>query len=98
MRLKARGELLVDDKPIFNTNVIDLVNDIVRQRNRSAHHGWKVIAKGLTDINVPQELVGNKKRWEWIARRHPAQDIKETITDSPICPVTPAKYIAWEIY
>ncbi|KAL4229208.1 hypothetical protein ACF0H5_012247 [Mactra antiquata] len=46
--------------------MIDLVNDVLRQRKSSNPHGWEQFSRGLRDVNVPQEVVGNKRRWSWI--------------------------------
>ena len=39
------------------TNIIDLVNDVMQNRKYSSPFGWKVFADQLKKINVPQDLI-----------------------------------------
>ena len=55
------GRLLVNGKEIENTNIVDLVNDALRQRKKFAPPGWEIFARELRRMNAPQELVGNAK-------------------------------------
>lgn len=66
MSWDSRGQLTIGEKPIENSNITDLLNDVLRQRKRPNPLGWEVFAKGLGDANVPRELVGNKERWRFI--------------------------------
>jgi len=59
MRWDHQGVLKYQGKPVAGSNVIDLVNDVIRQRKRSKPKGWEQFAKGLRDIN--QEVVGNRQ-------------------------------------
>lgn len=52
-----------------NTHIGNLINDAVRSRKQFNPYGWETFAKGLDDRNVPQDLIGNKRRWDWIQRR-----------------------------
>lgn len=63
------GELVIDSKQIDGTNVIDLVNDILRNRKHSSPYGWEIFANKLAKLNTPQELVVNKARWNYISKR-----------------------------
>lgn len=67
-----QGVLEYDGKPIQGSNIIDLVNDVLRNRKGSNPKGWEHFSRGLRDVNIPQEVVGNKKRWSWI--QHPESD------------------------
>ena len=58
-------------KPVAGSNIIDLVNDVLRQRKDTEPRGWEHFAEVLRDMNVPQDFVGSKKRWEWMYRTPP---------------------------
>ena len=69
MKWDAKGQLLIHDKPMPGTNMIDLINDALRHRKHFEPTGWTAFAKGLGDVNVPQDIVGNVKRWNWIQKQ-----------------------------
>ena len=66
LRWDEHGVLEYEGKPIPGSNIIDLVNDVLRQRKGSNPRGWEQFSRGLKEVNVPQEVVGNKHRWNWI--------------------------------
>ena len=76
----ARGELIHEDVPIVGSNVVDLVNDLLRRR-KTDPTGWQPFAQQLRAINLPVELVGNVARRAYI--RH------ATATPSRLAPATP---------
>ena len=51
-----------------NTNVINLVNDVLRNRKTFVPNGWKIFCKALGKLNVPQDLIGNKLRWNYMQK------------------------------
>ena len=55
-------------KSIPGSNIIDLVNDVIRHRKGSEPTGWQAFAEGLRDINIPQDVIGNRERWDWMHR------------------------------
>ena len=68
----ARGELIHEGVPVVGSNVVDLVNDLLRKR-KTDPTGWQPFAQ-LRAINLPMELVGN------VARR---VYIRQTTTATP---------------
>ena len=69
----ARGELIHEGVPVAGSNVVDLVNDMLRKR-RTDPTGWQPFARQLSAMNLPMELVGN------VARR---AYIRQTTTTTP---------------
>lgn len=67
------GTVKMYGKPVSGSNIIDLVNDVLRQRKDTEPTGWQPFAETLKELNVPQDYVGNKKRWEWMHRK-PSED------------------------
>ena len=54
----ARGELIHEGVPVAGSNVVDLVNDLLRKR-KTDPTGWQPFARQLRAMNLPMELVGN---------------------------------------
>ena len=54
----ARGELIHEGVSVVGSNVVDLVNDLLRKR-KTDPIGWQPFARQLRTINLPMELVGN---------------------------------------
>ena len=61
----ARGELIHEGVPVVGSNVVDLVNDLLRKR-KTAPTGWQPFARQLRAINLPMALVGNVSRSAYI--------------------------------
>ena len=79
------GTLMIHGKPVEGTHIIDLVNDIIRQRKHFDPQGWQLFSKGLKEVNIPQDVVGHRKRWNWMHRTN----IEDTDSDEeqPSSPV-----------
>ena len=61
----ARGELIHEGVPVVGSNVVDLVNDLLR-KSKTAPTGWQPFARQLRAINLPMTLVGNVSRRAYI--------------------------------
>ena len=61
----ARGELIHEGVPVAGSNVVDLVNDLMRKR-KTDPTGWQPFARQLRAMNLPMELVGNVARRAYI--------------------------------
>ena len=62
------GKVKMYGQPIPGSNIIDLVNDVLRQRKGIEPTGWQPFAKRLKAMNVPQDFVGKKTRRGWMHR------------------------------
>lgn len=61
------GELIdIDGHSIPNTHIVDLINDLVRERKKVRPNGREALARQLSKTNMPRELVGNEERWRTI--------------------------------
>ena len=69
------GTVKLYGKSIPGSNIIDLVNDVIRHRKGSEPTGWQAFAEGLRDMNIPQDVIGNRERWDWM---HRAPETPET--------------------
>ena len=59
----AQGNLTYKGEAVRNTNVVDLVNDVLRKRKDFLPGGWQMFAQGMQETNVPLDLVGNVERY-----------------------------------
>lgn len=88
----ALGRVRIENKKIQGSNIADLINDALRSRKSViAPSGFKEFYRLLAKLNVPQELIGNKERWNLI--RESAAEV--TSPDSPyfdtLWPAAPVK-------
>lgn len=64
-----RGEIAINGAIQRRTNLVDLLNDVLRKRRYHAQpEGWQHLAAALKRLNVPKELVGHPDRWAYIQR------------------------------
>ena len=61
----ARGELIREGVPVAGSNVVDLVNDLMRKR-KTDPTGWQPFAQQLRAMNLPKEMVGNVAKRAYI--------------------------------
>ena len=69
------GTVKLYGKSIPGSNIIDLVNDVIRHCKGSEATGWQAFAEGLRDMNIPQDVIGNREMWNWM---HRAPETPET--------------------
>ena len=88
LKWNQRGEIVWKDQLITNSNLVDLIHDVLRKRRRHPDpSGWRVFSEALAAVNVPRELVGNPDRWKFIRTEIPATlDKSLQSTDSSSTP------------
>ena len=89
-----RGELLHDGTPVPGSNMVDLVNDVLRKRRKSDPVGWQALAQQLKRINLPMELVCNVERRRYI-RQAATTPVAVTPRNRPLPCWTP--YSRWQV-
>ncbi|KAF4514006.1 UNVERIFIED_CONTAM: hypothetical protein B566_EDAN018582 [Ephemera danica] len=62
----TNGRVYIKDQIIRGSNIVDLLNDVVRSRQGEPPTGWEQFANVLAAINVPREYIGNDNRWNYI--------------------------------
>ena len=62
IKWNENGVVSYKDNVLQNSNIIDLVNDVIRPRKSSQPDNWQEFAHALHDINIPKDLIGNPKR------------------------------------
>ena len=76
-----QGVVTYKGTQIPGSNIIDLINDTLRQRKGVEPKGWETFSKALNETNVPQEVVGNVVRWKWMHKHdHTNSDSDNEIT------------------
>ena len=69
------GTVKLYGKSIPGSNIIDLANDVIRHCKGSEPTGWQAFAECLSDMTIPQDVIGNRERWDWM---HRAPETPET--------------------
>lgn len=63
IHVEENGEITVNGTRIQNSNIIDIVHDLVRDRKTNLPPvGVEALAKVLKQANIPLEYIGNKNR------------------------------------
>ena len=65
MNWNEQGEFIHNGE-VKGSNIVHLVKDVVRHRKAFHPHGWQEFAWGLRQGNVSQDLIGNRKHWDWM--------------------------------
>ena len=65
-------------RSVPSTNIVDLVNDSLRQRKNFNPDGWELFSKFLGHLNVPEGIVRNENRLG-IVREYKTKGIPENL-------------------
>lgn len=57
-----KGVVFINKREISKSNIIDLLNDILRPLKSSSPNGWVEFARCLEELKVPLSYIGNPKR------------------------------------
>ena len=87
-----KGELKYKGETVRGSNVVDLVNDVLRKRKYFNPQGWETFGEALREANVPQDLIGHEDRWKYITQTNKTpRSRKRQQSPSPIRPYSPKK-------
>ena len=90
-----KAQLVYEGKPIPGSNVIDLVNDALRHRKNFNPQGWRLFAKVLSDVNIPEGIVRNENRLKTIrdykigALHQPELEEASSVATPPLLGIRP---------
>ena len=70
------GQLVLDGSTIPNSNIVDLLNDVMRKRKGFNPEHSNTFAKALAKIKVPEDYVRNPDRTDSIRWYHRLQDFQ----------------------
>ena len=68
-----KGVLNIHDKPIRNSNFVDILHDLIRKKKTRPPVGARELASVLKNYNVPLELIGNPHRIGWFDTQYTEQ-------------------------
>jgi hypothetical protein len=68
LKWNAQGQVFFKGDPIPESNIVDLVNDLMSQRKDYSPPGWQTFLRGLTALNVPHTYIGNKSRRQMLGQ------------------------------
>ena len=85
------GQLVLEGSIVPNSNIVDLVNDVMRKRKGFNSEHSNTFAKALAKINVPEDYLKNPDRIDSIRWHRRLQDsqapgpsfVTETPTEGP---------------
>ena len=71
-----RGELVYKQATVPNSNIIELVNDVLRQKSSDRAVGWREFASGLgsASVKISRDLITNNDSWKIIEGRSSSTD------------------------
>ena len=90
----ARGELIHEGVPVVGSNVVDLVNDLLRKR-KTAPTGWQPFARQLRAINQPMTLVGNVSRRAYIRPEPTVTPSRRSLTTPRAASGSARRSLSW---
>lgn len=61
-----KGTVFINNKEVQKSNIVDLLNDVVRPLKNSSPHGWVEFTTALKDLHIPISYIGNPKRATYI--------------------------------
>lgn len=71
--VNPQGEIIINNQRLPNTHIVDLVNDVIRDRpSHEAPQGQQEFLQFLKNLNIPKEYIGNKNRKKQIQVGKPA--------------------------
>ena len=73
----ANGAITIDGTRVPGANIVNLVNDAMRDRKRSAPTGHLQFAVALRQSTVPREFIGNNRVWNEVATISSTSDHSE---------------------
>ena len=77
-----QGQMVFKERPVPSTNIVDLVNDSLRQRKNFNPDGWELFSKVLGHLNVPEGIVRNENRLG-IVREYKTKGIPGNLPTTP---------------
>ena len=97
----TKGELVYKGDVIPNTHIHDLVQDVLRKRKTHVPVGWQTFARALRESNIPQDLVGNLDRWQWMNQEEQTPmgvTVSATEVHTPKIKSRSSKQLRWAPY
>ena len=78
-----QGQMVFKGTTIPGTNIVDLVNDSLRQRKNFNPERWELFSKALGHLNVPEGIVRNENRLDLFESIKPRGFLKGYLNPPP---------------
>ena len=75
-----RGKITIDGSTVKGENIVDLINDVVRNRKQPLSNGSGQFAQALRKANIPREFIVNDKIWQLVSSPQSDSDDEEEET------------------
>ena len=75
-----RGKITIDGSTVKGGNLVDLINDVVRNRKQPLSNGSGQFAQVLRKANIPREFIVNDKIWQLVSSPQSDSDDEEEET------------------
>ena len=76
------GSVTIDGVVVPGANMVDLINDALRDRKRSIPVGHLQFATVLRNTAIPREFIGSKRLWRAVTNIPPTQPLSASATIS----------------
>lgn len=96
-----KGTVFINNKEVYKSNIVDLLNDVIRPLKNSSPVGWVDFASALKDLQVPLSYIGNPRRSTFLnvmsqsphfgKRLETSESITNPIYSSPVSRQIPNK-------
>lgn len=110
MTWNKNDELIYRGNLVKGSNIVDLVNDTLREKRGFNPLGWQYFARGLAKSNAPESIIGNESRRDVIRQIKQSDESEKRLLPSLIgiettpkkrktvlpTPKKPKKRIRWE--
>ena len=77
-----RGKITIDGSAVKGGNIVNLINDAVRNRKQSLSKGSGQFAQVLRKANIPREFIVNDKIWQLVSSPQSDSDYEEETQQS----------------
>ena len=77
-----QGQMVFKGRSVPSTNIVDLVNDSLRQRKNFNPDGRELFSKVLGHLNVPEGIVRNENRNGFV-REYKTKGIPDNLPTTP---------------
>ena len=83
-KVNEQGQLLYNGQPVEGTNIVDLLDDVLRRRKTNAPTGWDEFSNTLQELNIPKSWIGNTRyKQQSISKKRPVmEDSDVTLTQA----------------
>ena len=90
VKIGDEGEFIYRQQKVSESNVGDLIYDLLQKKTGEHPRGWREFADVLKALNVPKDLIENTARWKFI-QASPETVKKAQVTPSKATPQLPTR-------